>query len=97
VGVTSVGMFGAGGGWGIPFQVHTLNVVIGGIVERAVFVEGRVVPHEFVDLTLSFDHDVVDGAPAARFVARLRELIGSADGLVPGVVPELPSADPVTV
>ena len=96
VGVTSVGMFGAGGGWGIPFQVHTLNVVVGGIVERAVFVEGRVVPHEFVDLTLSFDHDVVDGAPAARFTARLRELIGSADGLEPAVVPELRSVDPAT-
>jgi pyruvate/2-oxoglutarate dehydrogenase complex dihydrolipoamide acyltransferase (E2) component len=81
VGLTSIGMFGAGGGWGIPFQVHTLNVVVGGIVERAVFVDGTVVPREFVDLTLSFDHDVVDGAPAARFTSRLRELLASASVL----------------
>ncbi|MGZ4110435.1 MAG: 2-oxo acid dehydrogenase subunit E2 [Actinomycetota bacterium] len=82
VGVSSVGMFGAGGGWGLPFQVHTLDVLVGGIVERPAIVEGRVVPREYVDLTLSFDHDVVDGAPAARFAARLRELLESADGLI---------------
>jgi pyruvate/2-oxoglutarate dehydrogenase complex dihydrolipoamide acyltransferase (E2) component len=83
VGVTSIGMFGAGGGWGIPFQVHSLNVTIGGIAERAIFVDGRVVPRELLALTLSFDHDVIDGAPAARFTARLRELLGSAFGLEP--------------
>jgi pyruvate/2-oxoglutarate dehydrogenase complex dihydrolipoamide acyltransferase (E2) component len=87
VGVTSIGMFGAGGGWGIPFQVHSLNVVIGGIVERPAFVEGQLVPREFLDLTLSFDHDVVDGAPAARFTARFRELLGSAYGLEPAATP----------
>ena len=31
--------------------------------------------------TLSFDHDIVDGAPAARFVERLRGLIEGAFGL----------------
>jgi len=30
------------------------------------------------DLTLIFDHDVVDGASAAGFVARLRDLLESA-------------------
>ncbi|MEV0804726.1 2-oxo acid dehydrogenase subunit E2, partial [Kribbella sp. NPDC050281] len=34
VGVTAVGMFGAGGGWGIAFQLHTLSIVIGGITRR---------------------------------------------------------------
>jgi hypothetical protein len=81
VGLSSVGMFGAGGGWAIPFQVHALNVLVGGIAERPAFVDGAVVPREFVAVTLSFDHDVVDGAPAARFTARLRELVESADGL----------------
>jgi pyruvate/2-oxoglutarate dehydrogenase complex dihydrolipoamide acyltransferase (E2) component len=28
-----------------------------------------------------FDHDVVDGAPATRFISRLGELIESAHGL----------------
>jgi pyruvate/2-oxoglutarate dehydrogenase complex dihydrolipoamide acyltransferase (E2) component len=92
VGVTSVGMFGAGGGWGFPFQIHSLNVVVGGIVERPAYVDGEVVPREFVDLTLSFDHDVVDGAPAARFTAKLRELIESAKGLdqLTTILPHMP-------
>jgi pyruvate/2-oxoglutarate dehydrogenase complex dihydrolipoamide acyltransferase (E2) component len=34
-----------------------------------------------LDLTLMFDHDVIDGAPAARFSARLIELMESAHGL----------------
>lgn len=36
---------------------------------------------EYMDLTLSIDHDIVDGAPAARFAQCLRELLESASGL----------------
>ena len=37
-----------------------------------------------LSLTVAFDHDVVDGAPAARFVQRLVELIESGYGLAEG-------------
>jgi len=33
---------------------------------------------EFLDLTLSFDHDIVDGAPAVRFLRRLVDLLQDA-------------------
>ncbi len=33
-------------------------------------------------LTVCFDHDIIDGAPAARFVTRLKELIESGFGLL---------------
>jgi pyruvate/2-oxoglutarate dehydrogenase complex dihydrolipoamide acyltransferase (E2) component len=79
VGVTAVGMFGAGGGWGIAFQLHTLGIVIGGITRRPILFQGRLVEREFLQLTVSVDHDVVDGAPAARFVARLRDLLMAGD------------------
>jgi pyruvate/2-oxoglutarate dehydrogenase complex dihydrolipoamide acyltransferase (E2) component len=36
---------------------------------------------EYLDLTLSVDHDIVDGAPLARFTNRFRGFIESADGL----------------
>lgn len=81
VGVTAVGMFGAGGGWGIAFQLHTLSIVIGGITRRPVLCQGRLVDREWLQLTVSVDHDLVDGAPTARFVSRLRTLLTSADGL----------------
>ncbi len=44
-------------------------------------VDGRVEPREILNLTVVFDHDVIDGAPAARFVHRLVELIESGYGL----------------
>lgn len=79
--VTAVGMFGKGGGWGIPQPAQTLTVTVGGIEQRPGIVEGRIEPREYLDLTVSLDHDVVDGAPAARFVADLRGAIEEAAGL----------------
>ena len=79
VGVTAVGMFGAGGGWGIAFQLHTLGIVIGGITRRPILCQGRLVDREWLQLTVSVDHDIVDGAPTARFVARLRGLLMDAE------------------
>ncbi|MFG1913155.1 2-oxo acid dehydrogenase subunit E2 [Kribbella sp. NPDC048928] len=81
VGVTAVGMFGAGAGWGIGFQLHTLSVVVGGIARRPIFFQGVLVERDFLQLTLSLDHDIVDGAPAARFVSRLRSLLVAGDGI----------------
>ena len=81
VSVTAVGMFGEGGGWGIPIPLHTLNLTLGGIATKPVVVDGQIVPREMLSVTLSFDHDVVDGAPAARFAERLRGLIEGAFGL----------------
>jgi pyruvate/2-oxoglutarate dehydrogenase complex dihydrolipoamide acyltransferase (E2) component len=79
VGLTAVGMFGRGGGWGTAFQVHPLEVIVGGIAVRPGFSDGAVTPREYLHLTFAFDHDVVDGAPAARFASRVRELIEDPD------------------
>jgi pyruvate/2-oxoglutarate dehydrogenase complex dihydrolipoamide acyltransferase (E2) component len=81
VGMTAIGMFGNGGGWAIPFGVHTLDVALGGIEERPGIVNGHIEPRAYLDVTLSFDHDIVDGAPAARFTSRFKELIESGYGL----------------
>ncbi len=80
--LTAVGMFGQGGGWGIGgVTLHTLALLVGGMATRPAFVEGQVVPREFLAVTMSIDHDVVDGAPAARFARRFRELVESSYGL----------------
>jgi len=80
--VTAVGMFGKGAGWGVPIASHTLNVTVGGIVPRPHAVNGRLENREHLCLTVSLDHDIIDGAPAARFIQRLKELIESGEGLV---------------
>jgi pyruvate/2-oxoglutarate dehydrogenase complex dihydrolipoamide acyltransferase (E2) component len=81
VGLTAIGMFGEGGGWAIPFGVHTLDVALGGIAEKPGVAAGRIEVREYLCLTLLFDHDLVDGAPAARFTARFRQLLESGYGL----------------
>ena len=80
VAVTSIGMFGGGGGIGIGIPtIHTLTVLVGGISQRPVVVEGSVEVRDIMDLTISVDHNLVDGGPAARFTAELRALIESPD------------------
>jgi 2-oxoacid dehydrogenases acyltransferase (catalytic domain) len=82
-------MFGHSCGWGLVPLPHTLGLVVGSIARKPAVVEDRIEPREILHLTVVFDHDVVDGAPAARFAARLVELVmrgaglddGSADGL----------------
>jgi len=80
VSVTSIGMFGGGGGFGIAHPtVQTLTVLVGGMSLRPWLHKGEIVPRTILDLTVSIDHNVVDGAPAARFVADLRRMIESPD------------------
>jgi len=55
--------------------------VVGSTSWKPVIVEGQIVPREILNLTVVFDHDVIDGAPAARFTRRLIELIESGKGL----------------
>ena len=82
VGVTAVGMFGKGSGWGIPTAAHTLDITLGGISEKPVVLDGRLETREYLNMTISMDHDIIDGAPATRFASRLKELIESGYGLI---------------
>lgn len=81
VSMTTIGMFGSGGGWGIPVSNHTLQITLGGIAEKPAIVNGQVENREYLCVTISFDHDVVDGAPAARFTQRLKELVEGGYGI----------------
>ena len=90
--VTAIQMFGRGRGWGLPLTYHTLCVTLGGISRRPQLIhvgeagEPLAEEHEYLALTLSVDHDVVDGAPAARFASRLKQMIESGDGIPPADV-----------
>lgn len=79
--VSSVGMFGEGSGWGIPVPNHTLQLTLGGMVKKPGVVANRIEIREYLSVTISIDHDIVDGAPAARFTQQLKELIESGYGL----------------
>lgn len=79
VGVTSIGMFGAGAAWAIPLTAATVTLTVGSIVPRPVLRDGALEEREHLCLTVSFNHDLVDGAPAARFMKRLGEILASGE------------------
>ena len=80
--VTAVGMFGKGhSGWGIASTPQSLGLIVGSTSWKPWVVDGRIEAREILNLTVQFDHDIVDGAPATRFTRRLIDLIESGYGL----------------
>lgn len=81
VGITAVGMFGRFPGWPLTVGTHTVDLAVGSIVRKPGIVGDRIEPREFLALSVLVDHDLVDGAQAARFVSRLGELLEQGYGL----------------
>ena len=79
--LNAIGMFGSRGGWGIHIPFHTLSIVVGGIARKPGVVDERIEIRDYLDMTINFDHDMIDGAPAARFTQHLIDLIESGYGL----------------
>ena len=69
------------GSYGIDTFTPILNwpqasiLGVGRITREAVVVGSQIVPREMLPLSLTFDHRVVDGAPAAQFLDTLRKCI----------------------
>jgi pyruvate/2-oxoglutarate dehydrogenase complex dihydrolipoamide acyltransferase (E2) component len=79
--VTSVGMFAKVRGWAIPTTAHPLCFAIGGISKKPGIIDEEIKIREYLTMTILFNHDVVDGAPAARFVSQLVDLMEVGYGL----------------
>ena len=80
--VSSIGMFGKRGGWGIGFLAyHTTGLLVGGIADTPIAYEGTIALRECLHVTVSFDHDIVDGAPAARFARAFADVVENANVL----------------
>jgi len=81
IGVTAVGMFGKGYGWGLPVAAASLAITLGGLASKPGVIDGHIAIRDYLCMTLSFDHRITDGGPAARFANRLKDLIESGYGL----------------
>lgn len=79
VAVTAVGMFGKEPVWFIPHGSATVLLSIGSINNKVVEVDDKFSSREHLCVTASFDHDIVDGAPAMRFMDQLTETIKSGE------------------
>lgn len=76
VGFSSMGMFSYNtAAWVIPITPQVLTAMVGGIREVPAIVGGELTKREVVDMTISMDHDILDGAQTARFIERLRKIL----------------------
>jgi pyruvate/2-oxoglutarate dehydrogenase complex dihydrolipoamide acyltransferase (E2) component len=77
IAVTSVGMFSKEPIWFIPHGTATVLITVGSISQKVVEIDGQLESREHLYLTASFDHNIVDGAPASRFMNQFIETIES--------------------
>jgi pyruvate/2-oxoglutarate dehydrogenase complex dihydrolipoamide acyltransferase (E2) component len=79
VAVTAVGMYSKEPVWFIPHGTATVLITVGSISQRVVEINGQFESREHLCLTASFDHNIVDGAPASRFINEFTEIIKSGE------------------
>ncbi|MGH7222167.1 MAG: 2-oxo acid dehydrogenase subunit E2, partial [Gemmataceae bacterium] len=73
--VSNLGNFGIDAFTPIIHLPQCAVLGIGNIVREPVVRHNRIVPGNMLTLSLTFDHRVVDGAPAARFFQTLRSYV----------------------
>jgi pyruvate/2-oxoglutarate dehydrogenase complex dihydrolipoamide acyltransferase (E2) component len=80
--VTAVGMFNKDSVWFIPHGTSTVLITVGGISEKIIQTAEGIMAKEHICITVSFDHNIVDGAPAARFMKQFSETIKNGNILI---------------
>ena len=73
--ITNLGAYRIDGFTPIVNPPETAILGVGRIADKPVVVGGKIEARTMCTLSLSFDHRVVDGVPAAAFLARLAELL----------------------
>jgi pyruvate dehydrogenase E2 component (dihydrolipoamide acetyltransferase) len=75
--ISNLGMYGVEAFTPIINLPECAILGVGQIADRAVVRNGQIVIRPTMWLSLTFDHRIVDGAPAARFLGRIRQLLES--------------------
>ena len=75
--VTSVSMFSNIPGYIIPYvgKPKSSSFALGSVYKKPVVKGNDIVIREMMNITVIFNHDMIDGAPAARFINQLRRYI----------------------
>ena len=79
--VTTAGMVGHTQGWIIPTTMHPLCIAFGSINDQPRVHGGEIAKRKVLHLTAIIDHNVVDGAPAGRFMDDLVQKMEKGWGL----------------
>lgn len=75
VAITSIGMMGKIKGWFIPISIHPICFGLGSIIKKPVVINDEIEIREILNMSILLDHDVIDGAPMARFISQLSKNI----------------------
>ncbi len=75
VAFTSIGMIGKVNGWFIPISVHPICFGISSIMKKPFVIDDKIEIREILKMSILIDHDVIDGAPMARFIRDLSKNI----------------------
>jgi len=75
--ITNLGMYGVDMFIPIINPPETAIMGVGRVTEKPLVVNGQVVTKPVMQLSLSFDHRIVDGAPAAQFLQRVKQILES--------------------
>lgn len=73
--ITNLGMYDVDGFTPIINYPEAAILGVGRIKPKPVVVEGEIVIRQMVWLSLTFDHRLVDGAPAARFLQAIKQMV----------------------
>jgi pyruvate dehydrogenase E2 component (dihydrolipoamide acetyltransferase) len=73
--VSNLGMFGVKSFTAVINPPQAAILAVGAVTQRAVVRGGELAVGHMMDVTLACDHRILYGADAARFLARVRELI----------------------
>lgn len=79
--VSNLGMFGVRSFSAIINPPQAAIMSVGSVEQRPVVLDGEIVARHTMSLTLVSDHRVLYGAEAARFLARVRELLQTPSAL----------------
>lgn len=76
--ISNLGSFGVDHFTAIINQPDAAIIAVGQIKDRVVALEGGIHIRPIMKLTISSDHRLVDGALAAQFMGRLRQILEAA-------------------
>ncbi|MCF2144073.1 MAG: 2-oxo acid dehydrogenase subunit E2 [Candidatus Heimdallarchaeota archaeon] len=76
IGVSALGMFGKRmPGWIVPKTMHQTQFTIGSIVRKPVETKTGVKFKDFLNFSVTINHDIVDGGPGIDFAKRVVQLL----------------------
>lgn len=75
ISITNVGVFGIDSGTPILPPGETMILAFGAVRDMPWVIDGQIVPRKVTQLSISFDHRVIDGARASAFLADIGALL----------------------